>query len=182
MTVDTQESVLVEFREVLNDISATHEAALWGLNLICAQMTTNLAAAPDPEADLLFGEGPPDDPDTIARRLWKIGEIPQQLAKDGPVAQRLGQQWAVMIYAQWEHSFRPRLAAVAGIEPNDVKDDLMGDIRHLRHDILHHSGIATQKHAARCKVLRWFEAGDPISISSKRVTEFMDLVGLTLKP
>jgi hypothetical protein len=48
MTVDTPESVLVEFREVLNDISATHEAALWGLNLIRAQMTTNLAAAPDP--------------------------------------------------------------------------------------------------------------------------------------
>src|ERR1700735_12203 len=162
MTADTQESVLVEFREVLNDIGATHEAALWGLNLIRDQMASNLAAAPNPEADLLFGEGPPDNTDTIGRRLWKIGEVQEKLSADGPVAQRLGQQWAVMVYAQWEHSFRPRLAAAAKIELDDVKDDLMGDIRHLRHDILHHSGVATKEHSARYKVLQWFEPGDPI--------------------
>ena len=43
----------------------------------------------------------------------------------------------------------------------DVRDDLLGDIRLLRNDIVHHGGIATKANSGRCKILQWFNDGDP---------------------
>jgi hypothetical protein len=63
--------------------------------------------APDPERDLIWMEGSPRDPDRFSYMRWKIKTIPERLAKDGPVARRIGQQWAVLVQTQWEHNFRP---------------------------------------------------------------------------
>lgn len=175
------QAIVDEFREVLNDIAGTHHSALWGLRLLREHFGVLLADAPDPTQDFLIGHGDPSDPETRAYQRWRIDSIPGRLAEGGPVAEQLGQQWAVLIYAQWEHNFRPRLAEALGVEVGDVRDDLMGDIRHIRHDILHHAGVGTGDHCGRCKVLKWFGPGDRITITTKHVAEFMDKVGLTIK-
>jgi hypothetical protein len=87
----------------------------------------------------------------------------------------------VLIYTQWEHNFRPRFAAALGTPLEEVKDDLMGDIRLLRNDVIHHHGIATKDHSGRCKLLRWFEPGERILITYEQVFDFMVRAGLTFR-
>ena len=46
--------------------------------------------------------------------------------------------------------------------------DLWGDIRHLRTSIVHNQGIATSD-IARCKLIKWFQAGDPIALTPEHM-------------
>ena len=64
------------------------------------------------------------------------------MALDGPVIRQVGQMWAVMVYALWEHQYRPALATALGIAIDDVKVDALGDLRHMRNDIVHCDGTA----------------------------------------
>lgn len=54
------DAVLAEFRQVLNDLAGTHNAALWGLRLL-RESLASLPSVPgaDPDAALLVGEGDP---------------------------------------------------------------------------------------------------------------------------
>jgi len=167
-----------EWAEVLNDIAGTHAFSLAGLALAHEHYMPLAENAPDPERDLIWVQGfSPKDPDKFGYMKWKIKTIPERLAQDGPVAQRIGQQWAVLIHTQWEHNFRPRFAEAADIEKNDVKEPLMADIGRMRNDIIHHHGKATKKNCGRCEVLKWFQPGDTILITNKEAAEFMQRVG-----
>ena len=149
-----------EWAEVLNDIAGTHAFSLAGLALAREHYMPLAENAPDPERDLIWVQGfSPKDPDKFGYMKWKIKTIPERLAQDGPVAQRIGQQWAVLVHTQWEHNFRPRFAEAADIEKNDVKEPLMADIGRMRNDIIHHHGKATKKNCGRCEVLKWFQPG-----------------------
>ena len=179
---DDRTTILAEFRAELNDIAGTHNAALTGLRLYRESLMKHLADAPNPDANLLIGHGDPNEQGSLAYQRWPIRSIPKLLADDGPVAERLGQQWVVLIFTQWEHNYRPRLAQALGSKPEEIQDAYMGDIRHLRNDILHHAGIATQANTGRCLSLCWFQAGDRIVITTNHVAEFMHHCGLTIRP
>jgi hypothetical protein len=167
-----------EWAEVLNDIAGTHAFSQAGIALAREHYMPLVENAPDPERDLIWVQGfSPKDPDKFGYMRWKIRTIPDRLATDGPVAQRIGQQWAVLIHTQWEHNFRPRFAAAAEIEKKDVKEPLMADIGRMRNDIIHHHGKATKKNCGRCEVLKWFQPGATILITAKQVSEFMEHVG-----
>ena len=51
---------------------------------------------------------------------------------------------------------------------NYASFDLWGDIRHLRHSIVHNRGIAIDE-IDGCKLIKWFRPGDPISISPEQM-------------
>ncbi len=111
-----------EWAEVLNDIAGTHAFSLAGLALAREHYMPLAENAPDPERDLIWVQGfSPNDPDKFGYMKWKIKTLPERLAQDGPVAQRIGQQWAVLVHTQWEHNFGPRFAEAADIEKNDVQ-------------------------------------------------------------
>lgn len=180
MTDEQVETILAELRETLNDVAGTHHFAMLGIRLARDDFE-RASTHGDPEADYFVGRGAPGTPESLAYLRWQIGSIPARLADDGPVAAQLGQQWAILIYTQWEHNYRPRLAAALSKEPAEITDDLMGDIRLLRNDIVHHHGIATKDSAGRCKVLTWFAPDDRILITWERVLEFMEHAGLTFR-
>jgi hypothetical protein len=53
----------------------------------------------------------------------------------------------------------------------------MGDLRRIRHDILHHRGVASADNTAKCEVIaHWFGVGQPIVIAGEHISEFMALV------
>jgi hypothetical protein len=56
----------------------------------------------------------------------------------------------VMMYTYWEDQYRKRIAYAAGLNKNDVKKDIMGDLKILRNSIIHYGGYAiTDK---KCKI------------------------------
>jgi hypothetical protein len=50
----------------------------------------------------------------------------------------------------------------------DLKVPVLGDIRLLRNDIVHHNAVATPR-IAKCEVLKWFAPGDHIQLNAERV-------------
>ena len=66
-------------------------------------------------------------------------------------------------YTFWEAEIRPRLAAAISHSANEITSDIMGDLREIRHSILHANGILIPKYHKKLKKLhRIFEVNHPI--------------------
>jgi hypothetical protein len=101
-----------------------------------------------------------------------VSEAKIQMARGRPVETMLGQQWIVFVFSAWEEDYRRRLAGSLGCLPDDLRFPLLGDLRLLRNDVVHHHGIASARNAARCEVLHWFTEGDQIRLDLDHLVEF----------
>lgn len=162
--METVDQVLDELATEVNDSIAAHAFATMGL----LQLTTFLNNAPrvpeNPDPQISIGVGDPNLPESRTYASWRTSTALQQIVHDGPVDMRLGRQWLVALYAAWEHEYRPRLATAHGVNLDSVVVPMFGDLRLLRHDILHCRGMATLEHTGRCQILQWFTVGDEINI------------------
>lgn len=77
-------------------------------------------------------------PDVIVSTTRRAKDFLAANAKDGTNIQQHSQAILVFIYAYWEAEIRPRLILA---EQAEVNSDFMGDLRHVRHAILHHKEI-----------------------------------------
>lgn len=68
-----------------------------------------------------------------------------------------------------------KIAETRGIAKDDIKSDVVGDIRHLRHSIIHDIGIAT-KEVENCKVLKWFNEGDKVFLNEQMFLQMISHV------
>lgn len=181
MADETAEEIFVEFIGRMNDLAGAHYIAIQGVAQMEAMIEDELR--PDiltDESTLFFGNTDPNSPDGMAYQQWKIKDLPEKFSPMGPIVRDLGQQWLVMVYAEWNDHFRRRFAAAEGVPLNEIEDDVFGDLRRLRHDILHHRGIATPEWTGKCVVLDWFDPGDPIHILMIHVARIMEYLGATV--
>ena len=65
-----------------------------------------------------------------------------------------------MIFAFWNEEIRPRLARCKNIDPNEIKVDALGDLRLLRHAIIHNKGVFSRSAQAKLKVMKDLFAPD----------------------
>jgi hypothetical protein len=91
--------------------------------------------------------------DQLCYQRWPWVTLLDRLDSDGPIVRDLGQQWVVMVAAQWNENFRERMGQVTGRTDNGVKDPVFADINRMRNDIIHHGGIASQRNTGRCEEL-----------------------------
>ncbi len=173
---ETVADVIEEFKAFLMDALGTHAYASYALLREHERLTLIPDGFPDgPETILSLGAGPPEEPFPPYTQ-WSISEVRNQLGSEGLLQRRLGQQLVAYIYTGWEHEYRKRLARAHGCKPTDIKVPLLGDLRLLRHDVLHHRGVATKENSGKCEVLgNWVEIGQPIAISSTQVNELWKL-------
>ena len=118
-----------------------------------------------------------------------LGEAKARNAPSGGNFVILGQVCIVSFYDFWNEYLRQEfVVAIGQLDRNEqnreviqqrlrehASHDLWGDLRHLRTSIVHHLGFATDD-VARCKLIRWFEPGDEISITP----EYMRAIFLAL--
>lgn len=72
----------------------------------------------------------------------------------------------MFLFTYWEDEIRPRLAAAKGMPVNEIKSDIMGNLRILRHAILHaKSSICPEEHRRLKVVGQMFPPSTPIHIS-----------------
>jgi len=92
----------------------------------------------------------------------KQGKVKERTARKGTNHILMGRLCVVHAYAFWESYLREevRLAFEAGETP---KHDLWGDLRIMRHAILHNKGIAGPDFR-RMKLLKWFKPGEPVNL------------------
>lgn len=104
------------------------------------------------------------------------GDFKQRSSSDGLDARLLGYMAITLLYGAWEDVYRERLAiAVGHATKNDLTDDLFGDLGNLRHAIVHNHGLATLK-VENSKILRWFNRGQTILISSVHIDVLIDRI------
>ena len=110
------------------------------------------------------------------------GEVKARNVPGGTNFAILGQLCLISFYHFWNDYLRREYVIAKGLLRQDeqstdvVEDclrehashDLWGDLRLLRQSIVHNNGIANSA-VKRCKLIRWFEPGDPISITPEQM-------------
>ena len=165
--------VIAALRAALNDASATQAFASMGLRLL-PEVFGGVAPVPEnPDPTIYIGIGDPNSPASEQYARWPMSKALEQIAHNGPIDTRLGQQWIVFIFTLWEHEYRKRLAVAHGCSEDELVYPLLGDVRRLRNDVVHHHGIATVPNTGKCEVLRhWFPPGETISLRGEHFAEF----------
>lgn len=116
----------------------------------------------------------PIDPDTPNLRSRPIHMCSQGGYKKrnelGGLNRRIaGNMCIVLMYQYWEDYYRNKIAEIAKVKKDDIKLDIMGDLRTLRRSIIHNRGIAIEE----CKILKWFGAGEEITLGLDQFGELM---------
>ena len=95
----------------------------------------------------------PSKPDIIHNRIVRADTYIEANSPCGSNEQRHARAIVVFLFTYWEDEIRPRLATAKGVSVNDIESDIMGDLRILRHAILHaKSSIRPDEHR-RLKVV-----------------------------
>jgi hypothetical protein len=101
------------------------------------------------------------------------------MSSNGVVEKALGRQWVVNVFSFWEDVYRPKFASESGLSVKEVINPIMGDLRLIRNDIVHHSSISSKPNSGRCTVLKeWVQVGEEIEINEFKILDFMMHWGL----
>jgi hypothetical protein len=171
-------AVVNEFLARMNDAAGVHAMTLLGIIQIRSVVLATEPENRTPESSIFIGHGDPNSTEGFAYQRWRLDELPDQLDADGPIVRAIGQQWVVMVAAQWNDHYRERLADAKSVEKNEVADPYLADLNRMRNDIIHHRGIATSRNTGRCEQFKWFQIGEPIHVRAGHIAEFMAYLGL----
>jgi len=110
----------------------------------------------------IFGKGDPNLPDSIELYRCTQGEYKERNSEKGVNSRFIGNMCVIAIYQYWEDYFRQKIANLLNVtNRNELKSDIMGDLKILRRSIIHHRSIALRE-VENCKLLGWFKKGDDI--------------------
>lgn len=108
----------------------------------------------------------PTQPDVIHNRIIRATHYIAANSKGGSNEQQHSQAILVFLFTYWEDEIRPRLATSKGVELQEIRSDIMGDLRILRNVILHSKGIIhSEKHKELKKLGDMFIADQPVHVS-----------------
>ena len=170
------QDLFIEFQRVANHIHGVYYDATRGFGLLLqntiAVQKRVLRKRPEltPEqldaAQYAVGTGHPDDPVTWLLHGTNQGALKARNAKNGTNWQFIANMCVVALYQYWEDYYRKEIAKACRLSPSRIRSDIMGDLRHLRHSIIHNKGIAVSE-MHRCKQLKWFRPGEAIFITPR---------------
>ena len=144
--------------------------AVFGLRDYVKELKTR---SKDHEGKLIVGTGHPDE------KRWhaaiRIGEAIDSCEINGVFSDKIAKSFITAMYSEWEEVFRPRLALEVGVSPKAVKCDLMGDIRLIRHCIVHNKSIITNEHT-KLKQMKWQLSPGPLRITKEMFSELIDQI------
>lgn len=108
----------------------------------------------------------PSQKKSIHNRIIRAKDYLSINSPGGSNEQQHSQAVLVFIFTYWEDEIRPRLATLKNIELQEIKSDIMGDLRILRNVILHSKGIIRRdKHNELKKLSDMFVVDQPVHVS-----------------
>ena len=102
---------------------------------------------------LFVGNSNPNE-GKAAQAIILLNDAVQHASKNGKFHDQLAKLILVNIYTEWDELYRPMIAAEHETDSKCIKSDLMGDLRLIRHCIIHNKSKLTTKEIAKLKVLR----------------------------
>jgi hypothetical protein len=131
----------------------------------------------------IYGQGHPDEAPWPSLQVVTQGALKERNAPGSRNHRFIGNMCLVALYQYWEDQYRSAIGEALG---TTVQSNVMGDVRNLRHSIIHNGGRAIED-VARNRNLKWFEPGDEVFITTNHLVEIVtqlgdelsDLTGLT---
>lgn len=119
----------------------------------------------------------PTKPDIILNRIIRASDYIAANSEGGSNAQQHSQAVLVFLFTYWEDEIRPRLAALKCVELQEIRSDIMGDLRILRNVILHAKGIMRpDKHKDLKKLSDMFVVDQPVHITYENMHQIFVLI------
>ncbi len=115
---------------------------------------------------LIIANGTPAETDAVILHSAPMQEIVERNNKEGSNTIRARQFVIVMIMGHWNEDIRRNIEIVLGMNKGGLKSDIMGDLDHMRNDILKNKGKARDTNSAKNKIIK-FQENDPIYIDLK---------------
>ncbi len=119
----------------------------------------------------------PTRPAVIHHRILLADDFIAENSENGANEQQLIEYIVVFIYTFWEVEMRSRLAKAKGKELNEVTSDIMGDLRLVRHAILHKKSVMVCEDFSKLKHLQnMLKANKKIIISNDNMHKIFILI------
>ena len=119
----------------------------------------------------------PSKPDIVHNRIIRASDYLAANTPGGANEQQHARAIIVFLFTYWEDEIRPRLAAATGVTPNDIRAEVMGDLRILRNVILHSKGIMrSDKHASLKTMSALFAVDEPLLLSYETMHRIFVLI------
>lgn len=96
----------------------------------------------------------PGSPDVIHNRITRATDYIAYNSVAGFNEQQHVRAIIVMLFSFWDEEIRPRLARGKNLDSHDIKVDALGDLRILRHAIIHNKGILSVGAHTKLKVMK----------------------------
>lgn len=93
---------------------------------------------------------------------------------------------AQLAYLGWVSAVDGAWEKVRTNPPYDKKDEglrhgqeatLLGDFHKMRNDLLKNRGVAQEENSGKCTILKWFEGGEPMRLTTGHVLDFLHKLG-----
>lgn len=107
--------------------------------------------------------------------LMRQGEVKKRTKENGNNYWLIGFQCIVSMYSYWEVYLRNEIANALGKEKNEIKHPIWGDMRWLRHSVIHHDCIAKPE-IVKCEIIKWYKPGDQIRLSFQQMNSIFKLL------
>lgn len=104
-----------------------------------------------------------------------IKELINRCAKNGLFTTELTKALLCMIYSMWDENFRHRISEAYGCEPEQIFCPLMGDLRKIRHCIMHHKSLVSEG-GLKFEYLSWQLPTGPLVITSEMFRDINDAI------
>lgn len=134
---------------------------------------TLASIAEEREKTLWVGTGHPDKGHWHAQ--MKIGDAIESSQENGVFADKIAKSFITAMYSEWGEFYRHRLAEEAGVNAEDLKCDLMGDMRVIRNCIVHNKSQLADKHT-KLKQLDWTLTPGELTVSKAMFSTLIDQI------
>jgi len=119
----------------------------------------------------------PSKPDVIHNQIIRSDEYLDANRPGGHNEQQHSRSILIFLFTYWEDEIRPRLARAKGVELNEIRSDVLGDLRTLRNVILHsRSVLRPDKHASLRLLGDMFEVDKELTFSYEGMHKIFVLI------
>lgn len=187
----TRSELTNEYLEIVDSVHGSYVDAITGFYALVDEYDeakrqmlasrSNIPAEAFDRASFTYGTDHPRRPGSRVVHACTQGEYRSRNDSGGQNHIVMGQMCLVQIFGFWDDCYRARIATCCGKKTNDLKLDILGDLRLLRNSIVHHRGVAL-KDAERCVILKWFKEGDTIALTPDNFEQIVTQVRKDLPP
>jgi len=119
----------------------------------------------------------PTQPDVLMHRIVLVSEYIGANSVGGSNEQHHARAAITFLYAYWDEEVRPALAKALEVPTQEIVSDIFGDLRLIRHAILHNKGILTNSAFQKLKIIsEHFGPNDLVSLPNSTMHRIFALI------